>query len=302
MASLGEAAQLLGAADEAREHRWEPTAQPTLPVRRRRPPSGQRQALLEDLLLDVAQQRRRVEAELVDEPSTRRCADGQRIGLTALAVEADHQVSDGHLAPRVGRDHRLQLDDRCIAIAVAHGQAETLLGGVQALLVETQRITLEPSDLGDQVAERPPAPELARRLVQREGVDRMIVGKLAGLGHEVLEYRDIHRVAGGDETVVGTGSRDVEGADAQQLAQVGDVHLQCSAGLGRPEPVGPQELDELVGGHGLADAERQLGQHGPLLRASQRHVTVDRSELHRAEQPQFDRRHGRELRSLSNPF
>ena len=211
-------------------------------------------------------------------------------------------MSDGQLAPRLGSDHRLELDDRCVAVAVAHGQAETLLGGVQALLVETQRITLEPGDLGDQIAQRPPPPELARRLVQGEGVDRVVVGKLAGFGHEVLEDRDIHSVAGGDEAVVGTGSRDVEGADAQQLAQVGDVHLQCSAGVGRPEPVGPQQLDELVGGHGLADAEGQLGQHGPLLRASQRHVTVDRSELHRAEQPQFDGRHGREFRSLLNPF
>jgi hypothetical protein len=105
------------------------------------------------------------------------------------------------------------LDDRCVAVAVAHGQAETLLGGVQALLVETQR-TLEPSDLADQVAQRPPSPELACRLVQGEGVDRMVVGKLAGFGHQVLEDRDIHSVAGGDEAVVGTGSRDVEGADA----------------------------------------------------------------------------------------
>ena len=73
----------------------------------------------------------------------------------------------------------------------------------------------------------------------------------------------------------------------------------CSvqAGCARPEPVGPRQVDEFVSGDGLADAERQLGQRGPLLRASQRHVTVDRSELHRARGAARRPPHAHEFRS-----
>ena len=74
-------------------------------VRRRR----ERVVLPEDRLLELAERRARLDPELLVEEGTRVAIRGQRIGLPAAPVQAEHQLSAQSLVERMHRDELLDL-------------------------------------------------------------------------------------------------------------------------------------------------------------------------------------------------
>ena len=151
---------LVETTDERRDDGGQATAEPPSRERSRRwRAASHRHPVLEDLLFGRAQLVRRVQPELVDQPAPGRRGNGEHVGLAALAVEADHQVDGGVLAPWFGVDERLQFHDGGGDVAMADGQAETVLTRLHPLLVQTQRRRLDPGDLGHDIGQCPTPPQ-----------------------------------------------------------------------------------------------------------------------------------------------
>ena len=91
--------------------------------------SEQVRVVAEDLLLELAQRRRRVDTELLDQHRTVLLVPAERIGLPAGPVERGHQLRRNALAKRVLSGDRLEVrDDLARPAARELGFEQQLLG------------------------------------------------------------------------------------------------------------------------------------------------------------------------------
>ena len=187
--------------------------------------------LAQDRVVQAAQLRRRLHADLVDERLARMAICLERLGLAPAAVEGEHPLGMQPLPERVVREQRVDLADDLLVAAGGQVGVDRQLGGSQAKL-------LEPPDLGS--GERLVG-DVRERLAaeQREGRPRRVPvvavpGRVRRLGDQPLEAVRVHLLAV-DPQLIRAPARDDHGAAVvvQQLAQPPDVVLDHLGGAGR---------------------------------------------------------------------
>jgi hypothetical protein len=226
--------------------------------------------LAEHLLLQLLQLGPRFDAELVDEPAPQPTVGGEGVGLPSGAVERQHQLRPQPLPEGVLGGELLQLGHHLGVAAEGQVGVDPSLSGGQAQLLEPPDGGLQgaqPGQVGEHVA--PPQPQgLAER---GGGVGRPPVLELGPSPRdELLEAPGVDAVGLDLEHVAGR-SPDHRGR-RQRPAQAGHVGPDDAHRRLRPllEPVlGPQRVDQRVGGHHLTRSQGQKGQHGPQLGATQ---------------------------------
>jgi hypothetical protein len=92
--------------------------------------------LAQDRQLQIAQPRRRLDAQLLVEPPAEALVGGERLGLAARAVEGEHELAVRALAQRVRRDQQLELGDELAGRAAGEIRLDALLQAVQSQVIE----------------------------------------------------------------------------------------------------------------------------------------------------------------------
>ena len=118
----------------------------------------QRRIVGEDPSLQVLGRRREAQAQLVPEHRAEVGAPAQRLGLSAGAVEGQHQLPPELLAERMGGDERFELGDHPGVLAAVHPGVDEVLGHRQPQFLQAQRLAAHARELGE-LAERGAAPE-----------------------------------------------------------------------------------------------------------------------------------------------
>ncbi len=228
----------------------------------------ERLVLAEDRGLELAELGTGVDAELLDERLPRGSVGGERVGLTARAVERQHQLRPRPLSECLRLDECLELSDE---LGVP---AESEIG-LDPLLERDRAQLLQPGDLGlgerlvEEVRERRPAPErerLAENALGRSGVTSL--ARRPPLLREAGEAMNVHALGGELELVARRASRE---DGPERLAELRDVDLdRVRRRFGRL--AGPERLDQAVDGDDAAGVEGEHGEQRSRLRAAEGHV------------------------------
>ena len=157
--------------------------------------------LLEDPALELLQLGAGLEPQLLTQRRACCAVDLERVGLTARAVEGQHQLRPEPLPQRVPSDQLLQLRDGCLAELEVG--LEPVAPRLQPQLLEPLRL-LERDRLVGEVGERMAAP-------QRERLGEKVAGSFgltgtqrgAALPFEPLEQQRVDLVRGDLEHVAG---------------------------------------------------------------------------------------------------
>ena len=180
--ALEQPRELGGAADERRERR--PTRARAAAARPAR--SGLSDGILvQDRVLQRAQLRAGLDAEVAGEHAARVLVGVERLRLAPAAVEREHELGDEPLARRMLGDEPAQLRDQ---LRVAAGGRV----GLDARLQRGELLLLEPGDLGGgerlvrQVGERRPAPHVLRLAQERRGLLGLARGERAAAALDQL--------------------------------------------------------------------------------------------------------------------
>ena len=128
----------------------------------------------EDLLVDAAQLRPRIDAQLVGEHAAGRLVQVQRVGLATAGVEGAHQLRAQPLPERILRDQALQLDHDRGVLAAKQVRLDPVLHRRQPPLREVDGGGLPERQIRH-VAQRRPPPQAQR---PPQGVGRR--GRVAG--------------------------------------------------------------------------------------------------------------------------
>ena len=223
-----------------------------------------------------------IEAELLDEHGTGATERLERVGLTARAVEGEHQVGVQLLAVGVLADQLLQLGDDRGVLAEGEIQLEPVLERGQPDALQAGALGREPPEQLH-VGQRRPAEEAERLAEGGGGLGEVAGGALApgvlDVTFEAIEVegagRQLHRVAGrlGHDRLV----------LAEHAPELRDVHLQRLGGR-RGRLVAPQLVDQPVGGdHAVAMAEQERGQQRALLGARHGDLAAGRGHAQRSQ-------------------
>ena len=152
--------------------------------------------------------------------------------------------------------------------------------GRRAQLLEPRH--LEPGEgLVGEVGERRPAPQPERLAQLRRASVRVLSPPL---GDEPLEAAEVRLLGRCLEHVAGI-ARD-DHVRAERLAELRDVVLEGVLGR-RRRLSGPELLDQLIGGDGLARPQQQQREQRALLLPRQRHRLAVGQHLQRAEHPEL---------------
>ncbi len=221
--------------------------------------------LAEDPPLHLPKRRRRLQAELFVEGSSRRLERCERIRLASAAVERQHELSSQALSERVSNDQRLELSDD-------GGMPSEREVGVDPLLGQRKLKLLDPCRLRDgewllELGEGRTAPE--RERAAQRGRGRIGVARLEGcspLREHLLGPVQIH-LMGRDVECIARRPRDQDliGHRLSQLRHVDLDHLDGRLG----NALAPQVVDEPAAGDGATRIEDQHGQQGALLPTSE---------------------------------
>jgi hypothetical protein len=117
--------------------------------------------LAQNVRVQLLQRRTRVDSELLRERRARLVIGLERLGLTARAVEGEHQLATKPLAERKLPDERLDLGCQLSALAERKVGFDPLLDGVQPKLFQPADLRLG-KRLEGEVGERRAAPERKR--------------------------------------------------------------------------------------------------------------------------------------------
>ncbi len=148
----------------------------------------------EDLLLQVADRARRIDADLGDEPLAERGEGAKSLGGSAAPVQRQHQRGDEPLAQRMLTDQALQLGDELAGQPQPQVGFDRSLGRLQAELLETGDLGLGPRLVGELLeGVTPPQGEAVAK--HRRGRRRIGLGDEPRLGNAPLEPSDIGVVA-----------------------------------------------------------------------------------------------------------
>ena len=214
--------------------------------------------------------------------------DIERVGLTATAIERQHQLSGEPLVGRSLRQHEtLQLSDQ---VSVP---AELKLG-IDAALEGSHPQLLQPADLS--LGEVLEGHFRQRRTPpQRQGAGQD-VGCLCGCaGLERLRARadgavervGVQLVRGDREQIAATDRLQPRPGIArerlQRLAQARNRHLQPVVGVRTRRP--PDGVDDRVLGDGAVRPQHQKGKQGQLARTPQGETLIAPPRLHRSQNP-----------------
>ncbi len=214
-----------------------------------------------------------VEPESVDEHGAGAAEGGQRVGPSARAVQRAGQQLPGRFAPRVPVDMGTQFGDEVGPLPGVEQDAGAQFHPLQPQFLEPGPLALRPCGVGHiGVGGSAPGREFRPEVADRGGV-------AAGSGEGVLEPMDVHvlarqaqRVAGalGDEDARPTAGRSL-GFDS--ASQRGDECTQSTHGADRW--IGPQVVDEAVGGDQPSLGGHQPGEHLTMAGSAQ----VDRAAV-----------------------
>ncbi len=248
----------------------------------RRPRRVEARVLGEDRLMEGAQPRPGLDAELVDERRPGRRVRRERLRLAAGAVQREHLPAAEPLAQRVLGDEGLELAGQPGGAAALEVGVDPGLQGGDALLVEPGDGGAGERRVGD-VGQRRAAP-------QREGVAQERGGALGrrrpGLAHEVLEPGQVELRAL-DAQQVARLARD-EPPVAHRTPQPRHVDLDALRDR-RRRRLAPDLVDQPVGRDDLVGVQQQDREQGTLARAAERQRAAVRVGLHRSEQPELHR-------------
>ena len=211
-----------------------------------------------------------LDPKLVDERPPRALIGVERLGLTAAAVEREHQLAAHPLAQRLLCHERLELAGH---LGVPAG-TEILL---DALLEAGEPEVVEAGELRPGEA---PVGELGERRATPEG--KRLAGPAACL--QIAEPREIELVWFDGKQVAGRTRPQPLLAD--QLPEARDVHLQ---GLLRRvrRVVLPERVDQPVTGDDGVRVEEQRGQQRTLLGTAEVERLPVGDDLQRTEDPEL---------------
>ena len=207
---------------------------------------GQRGIFFEDRGLEIANHRRRLQAELFAQSVPVLVRGAQRFGLPARPVQREHQLAAEALAQRMVHKQRFELSHDLIVVADRQLGFDLRLGRDDPQLVEPDRFWADPLGVGE-LDERGTAPLGQRRL---ERVQRRVgIGFEEGVpvGELALETSGVNEVLRHFEHVTGraVAQRRVLLTELDEAAQARDVALE--RGTGRVGRVDPERVDEAVG-------------------------------------------------------
>ena len=251
----------------------------------------ERRVLAQDRLVARPERWPGLDAEFLDENPPRLVEHRERFGLSAAAVEREHELAAQVLAQRVAGDQRLQFGHQ-------RRVAAELEIGVDARL---QRLEAQPLEAAISSAAHAskvksesaaPAPECESFVQARRGEREGAIGKPApALGQQAFEDCrvdlvgvDVQSVAvlPGDDDVIGRRP----GSGDQRLAYPRNVDLHR---FGRPGRglVAPDPVDEAVGGDDLACVHDEDREERTLLMRPQRDRPLIVPDLQISEDPEL---------------
>ncbi len=229
----------------------------------------------------AAEDRARLEAELLHEYLAPCAVHLERVGLTAGAVEREHQLRPQPLAQRVRAYERLEVADEGRVLA----DREPRLG---LLLEEDEPELLEPRDLllrerlVAELRERLAAPE-AERLVEQLRAPRRLAR--ARLVDERTHARGVELVRFEPDDI--TGRPRLDHVRPERLPQLRDEILERrDRRCGRI--AAPQHLDEPVDRHDPARVEEERREQRALLGPAERDRFSFCARFERAEDGEID--------------
>ena len=260
-------------------------------------PDGQRRVVVEDLMLELVDERRRLESELLGQlrPIVTQCA--QRLWLAPRAVQRCRETDASGFAPRLEGHCVAQRSDDLGVATDGEQRCEPVLDRRRLQLLDSGDLGLRPGFLGE-TTERLPAP-------QRQGL----------IEHFELPLR-VDRAGGRDGTrecvrvgpqPIGVESVSAIGRDDQAVgfpwsveyeAQARDVRPQCCERVVRhrlvaPHPLGesllrylPRGVDGKGDQHTALPHTTEVGAHARtvkfhLAQQQQRRRVVERPDGHR---------------------
>ena len=115
--------------------------------------------LSEDRALEALERWARLDAQFPDEQVAGLLVGGERVGLAAGPVEREHELSAKALAVRMAGDESFELGDEVAAVPELELGIDSLLDGLQALLLEPWNLCLR-ERFEAEVGERLTLPEV----------------------------------------------------------------------------------------------------------------------------------------------
>ena len=187
---------------------------------------GERGVVVQDLALEVADAVRRIDAQLVDQPSAQVVDHPQRLGLAPRAVQGDGEVLAQAFAHRVVGDEVVQLADDEVVTAEQQVDADAVLQRGESALVQPRGDATRPRLLGDVLQGRA-VPQRQRRGERGVGLG----------GAAVLQQRPAAIRPGGEDAGVDEVVADVEAVAARLEHQPGALR-GARRGAQRPTQAG----------------------------------------------------------------
>jgi hypothetical protein len=212
--------------------------------------------VVEDAGLQCAQRRRRVEAQLVGEQPATLLEDGERLGLSPVAVEGESEQAPATLAQR-GSAHRVDQrgDDPARGTAPQLRVEQVLLR--RAPLLAPSRSD-GPPGVRTQILQDLAPPQGQRRAEQADGPGRLVGVQGGGpLRRQLPEARRVQRTGLQHQAVARhLTSQQLVAGRAEGAAQSGDVGLQRRR-RGVRQVLAPHRAEQHVDAHDAPLAQQQ---------------------------------------------
>ena len=230
--------------------------------------------------MELAQLTAGLDPQLLDEHRSRLSVGVEGLGLTAAAVQAQHEPRAQPLAQRMCVDEPLELADELGVATERRVGADAVLERAHALLLEPRAGGLRERLVGE-IGERRTAPHperVAELLRGHRGWHRI------GLRHEPLEARHVELVALDAQQVAGRLGD--EPAVPEHAADPGHGHLEA-LGQRRGRLVPPELVGEPIGGHHTVGVQQEDREQRALPGSAERERAIVIADLQRAEKPEI---------------
>ena len=233
-------------------------------LRRRARRRLERRILVEDAPLELAQRGARLEAQLLHQHAPTLPKGFERVGLSAGAVEREHQLAAQPFTERLLDEESLDLSDELGVAAEREVGADAVLEGGEPQLLEAPALCGGEFVVGE-VDERRASPQRERLAEKAGGVGGVVCP--GGRREERLEAARVD--LGGTDLQLVSRRPGQQSVTSEQLAETRDVELYHRRG-GRWRPLAPERIDQLVGRDHLVWPQEQHRQQGALLAAAER--------------------------------
>jgi hypothetical protein len=110
---------------------------------------SKRVVLPQDGSLEVAQLRAGLDTDLLDEHPAGRLVGGESVGLSAAAIEGDHQLATGPFPQRLGSDERLELAHGLRVMTKGQLRLDPILECAEPELIELRDVCLYEGLVGE---------------------------------------------------------------------------------------------------------------------------------------------------------